>query len=77
LSAERIAQAFQDAGLPDGVLQVLHMDFNVTDAVIQHPRTAFVNFTGSVPAGRAIYKSVSNKFIGKLNAQTFPAHRVE
>ncbi len=65
LCGERILLAFQQAGLPQNVLQVLHMDHELTANVIEHPLTSFVNFTGSVPGGRAIYQSVAKKFIGK------------
>ena len=64
LCAERIYEAFKEAGLPDNVFQFLHMDHQVTEAVIKHPLTAFVNFTGSVVGGHQIYKAVSHKFIG-------------
>src|SRR5689334_16097893 len=48
LVAERYADAFKAAGLPDGVFQYLHMDHEQTARVIGDPRVAFVAFTGSV-----------------------------
>ena len=63
LCAERFAEAFATAGLPDGVFQVLHMSHAVSDKVIRDPRTAFVNFTGSVNGGHSVVKSASERFI--------------
>lgn len=64
LCAERIQQAFEKAGLPEGVLQVLHASHSVCDYIIKHPLCSFVNFTGSVSGGRSIQQSASAKFIG-------------
>ncbi|MCW5731791.1 MAG: aldehyde dehydrogenase family protein [Alphaproteobacteria bacterium] len=64
LCAERFADAFAEAGLPDGVFQVLHMDHATTEMAIQHPRTAHVAFTGSVAGGHAVQRAASGRFIG-------------
>src|SRR6188474_3364973 len=49
LVAERYAQAFGAAGLPQGVFQFLHMDHASTARVIGDARIGYVAFTGSVP----------------------------
>jgi acyl-CoA reductase-like NAD-dependent aldehyde dehydrogenase len=64
LVAERIARAALEAGLPDGVLQVLHLDHQHVADVIADPRIAFVAFTGSVEGGHAIQRAASQRFIG-------------
>jgi acyl-CoA reductase-like NAD-dependent aldehyde dehydrogenase len=64
LCAERFAEAFKEAGLPDNVFQVLHMSHSDTEKAIKNPSIAFVNFTGSVEGGREIQKAASTKFIG-------------
>ncbi|MCW5751425.1 MAG: aldehyde dehydrogenase family protein [Alphaproteobacteria bacterium] len=64
LCAERFADAFAEAGLPDGVFQVLHMDHATTEMAIQHPRTAHVAFTGSVAGGHAVQRAAAGRFIG-------------
>ena len=64
LVAERIGRAAKEAGLPDGVLQVLYLDHSGVADVIANPRIAFVAFTGSVEGGRAIQQAASNRFIG-------------
>jgi len=52
--AQLLAQAFIDAGLPPGVLNVLHGDASVGDRMVRDPRVGFVTFTGSTRAGAAV-----------------------
>ncbi|SPO29386.1 related to aldehyde dehydrogenase [Ustilago trichophora] len=53
-----VAQILIDAGLPKGVLNVVHVDpqhaAEVTEALISHPRVRKINFTGSTRVGRII-----------------------
>jgi acyl-CoA reductase-like NAD-dependent aldehyde dehydrogenase len=63
LVAERYAEAFKAAGLPDGVFQFLHLDHRQVAKVIADPRIAFVAFTGSVPGGQAIQRAAAERFI--------------
>ncbi|MBI3896910.1 MAG: aldehyde dehydrogenase family protein [Gammaproteobacteria bacterium] len=64
LCAERYAQAFADAGLPEGVFQFLHLRHADTDKLITDARIGFVAFTGSVPAGHAVKRALIGRFIG-------------
>jgi acyl-CoA reductase-like NAD-dependent aldehyde dehydrogenase len=64
LCAERFAEAFREAGLPEGVLQVLHLTHEDTERVVKDPRVAFVAFTGSVAGGHAIQRALSERFAG-------------
>jgi acyl-CoA reductase-like NAD-dependent aldehyde dehydrogenase len=64
LVAQRIGGAAKEAGLPEGVLQVLYLDHEGVAAVIGDPRVAFVAFTGSVEGGHAIQRAASKRFIG-------------
>lgn len=64
LCAERIADAFKAAGLPDGLFQVLHMSHDQTAEVIQSNEINYVAFTGSVPAGAVMEKTAAGQFIG-------------
>src|SRR3954469_24664970 len=63
LVAERYAEAFQAAGLPDGVFQFLHLDHDQTARVIRDERIAFVAFTGSVEGGHAVQRAAAERFI--------------
>ena len=64
LCAERFAEAFAEAGLPDGVFQFLHLDHETTAQLVSHDSVNFVSFTGSVAGGEAIEKSVAGYFKG-------------
>jgi acyl-CoA reductase-like NAD-dependent aldehyde dehydrogenase len=64
LVAERYAWAFQEAGLPEGVFQYLHMNHDLTAKAIADPRVAFVAFTGSVAGGRAVERAAAGQFKG-------------
>jgi len=64
LCAERIAEAFAAAGLPAGVLQVLHCGHDVAEALIAGPDVDFVAFTGSVAAGHRVQRAAAHRFIG-------------
>ena len=63
LVAERYAEAFKNAGLPDGVFQFLHIDHDQVAEVIKDSRINFVAFTGSVAGGHAVQKTASERFI--------------
>ena len=63
LVAERYAEAFKAAGLPDGVFQFLHLGHEEVGRVIQDARIAFVAFTGSVGGGHAVQRAAAERFI--------------
>ncbi|KAI6008718.1 Aldehyde/histidinol dehydrogenase [Pisolithus orientalis] len=48
MAAERFATALVNAGVPEGIIQVLHLSPTLTSYVIQHELVDFVCFTGSV-----------------------------
>src|SRR5215216_1223100 len=49
------AQLLQEAGVPDGVFNVVHGDKVAVDAVLQHPDISAVSFVGSTPIAKYIY----------------------
>jgi malonate-semialdehyde dehydrogenase (acetylating)/methylmalonate-semialdehyde dehydrogenase len=51
-----LAELWQEAGLPDGVFNVVHGDKVAVDAILQHPEIAAVSFVGSTPVARYIYE---------------------
>jgi acyl-CoA reductase-like NAD-dependent aldehyde dehydrogenase len=64
LVAERYAEAFEAAGLPDGVFHYLHVDHGQVARMIADERIAFVAFTGSVAGGQAVQRAAADRFIG-------------
>ncbi|EPQ30313.1 uncharacterized protein PFL1_02428 [Pseudozyma flocculosa PF-1] len=58
-----VAQTLIDAGLPEGVLSIIHVDPKdapeVTEAIIAHPAVRKVNFTGSTRVGRIIAQTAA------------------
>jgi acyl-CoA reductase-like NAD-dependent aldehyde dehydrogenase len=63
LCAERFAEAFRTAGLPQGVFQVLHGDHGEVTRIIASDAVDFIAFTGSVPGGHAVQAAASGRFI--------------
>jgi malonate-semialdehyde dehydrogenase (acetylating)/methylmalonate-semialdehyde dehydrogenase len=55
-ASNRLAQLFAKAGLPNGVLNVLHGDRIAVERLIEHPDVAALSFVGSTPVARAIYE---------------------
>ncbi|WP_327118160.1 CoA-acylating methylmalonate-semialdehyde dehydrogenase [Nocardia sp. NBC_01730] len=55
-----IAELFSAAGLPDGVLNVVHGDKEAVDALIDDKEVAAVSFVGSTPIAEAIYQRASS-----------------
>ena len=64
LCAERLFQAFSEAGFPEGVFQYLHLDHGSAQSVIQSSEVNFVAFTGSVQGGEMVERAASGHFIG-------------
>jgi malonate-semialdehyde dehydrogenase (acetylating)/methylmalonate-semialdehyde dehydrogenase len=59
-AAIRIAELFQQAGLPDGVLNVVHGRQEVAEQLIDHPLTQAVSFVGSSAAAKAVYSRAAS-----------------
>ena len=64
LCAERFAECWRAAGLPEGVFQFLHLSHEDTERIVGDARVAFVAFTGSVEGGRAIQRAAGARFVG-------------
>ncbi len=52
-----LADLLKRAGLPDGVMQVVHGDKEVVDALLHHPDIQAVSFVGSTPIARYIHQT--------------------
>lgn len=55
-AANLIAQMWKDAGLPDGVFNVVHGDKEAVDALLEHPDVQSISFVGSTPIAKYIYE---------------------
>jgi malonate-semialdehyde dehydrogenase (acetylating)/methylmalonate-semialdehyde dehydrogenase len=53
----RMAELFKEAGLPDGVFNVVHGDKEAVDAILAHPGINAVSFVGSTPIAKYIYET--------------------
>jgi len=61
--AEHYAEAFRDAGLPEGVFQYLHASHDDLATLITDRRIRFVSFTGSVAGGAAVQRAAGEQFL--------------
>lgn len=52
-----IARLWRQAGLPDGVFNVVHGDKEAVDALLTHPDIASVSFVGSTPIAKYVYET--------------------
>ncbi|WP_414479077.1 betaine-aldehyde dehydrogenase [Psychrobacter sp. LV10R520-6] len=59
LSVLKLAEIFTEAGLPDGVFNVVQGNYEVGEALTQHPDIAKVSFTGGVPTGKKVMSSAA------------------
>jgi malonate-semialdehyde dehydrogenase (acetylating)/methylmalonate-semialdehyde dehydrogenase len=54
-----LAELFTEAGLPEGVLNVVHGDKEAVDALLVHPDVQAISFVGSTPIARYIYETAA------------------
>ena len=55
----KLAELFSEAGLPDGVLNVVNGDKEVVDAILEHKYISAVSFVGSTPIAKYIYENAA------------------
>jgi malonate-semialdehyde dehydrogenase (acetylating)/methylmalonate-semialdehyde dehydrogenase len=55
--AIRMAELLAEAGLPDGVFNVVHGDKEAVDALLTHPLVKAISFVGSTPIAKYIYET--------------------
>src|SRR3954453_19671786 len=54
-----LAELLQEAGLPEGVFNVVHGDKEAVDAILFHPGIAAVSFVGSTPVAKYIFETAA------------------
>ena len=60
LSAGRIAELLREAGLPEGVFQVVHGGKDAVEAICDHPDIAAVSFVGSTKTAKVVYRRATS-----------------
>jgi malonate-semialdehyde dehydrogenase (acetylating)/methylmalonate-semialdehyde dehydrogenase len=58
-AAVKIAELLREAGLPDGVFNVVHGDKEAVDAILMHPDVKAISFVGSTPVAKYIYATAA------------------
>jgi malonate-semialdehyde dehydrogenase (acetylating)/methylmalonate-semialdehyde dehydrogenase len=56
LSSVRLGELLEEAGVPDGVFNVVHGDRECVDALLDHPKVAAISFVGSTGIAKYIYE---------------------
>src|SRR4051812_11594093 len=56
----RVAELLHEAGVPDGVFNVVHGDRAAVDAVLEHPGIKAVSFVGSTPVAKHVYETATS-----------------
>jgi malonate-semialdehyde dehydrogenase (acetylating)/methylmalonate-semialdehyde dehydrogenase len=54
-----VAELLKEAGVPDGVFNVVHGDRTAVDALLEHPHVAAVSFVGSTPIAKHVYETAT------------------
>jgi malonate-semialdehyde dehydrogenase (acetylating) / methylmalonate-semialdehyde dehydrogenase len=62
LSAGRIAELLKEAGLPDGVFNVVHGDVEMVEAICDHPQIEAVSFVGSTKVAKIVYQRATRSY---------------
>ncbi|HET8773093.1 MAG TPA: CoA-acylating methylmalonate-semialdehyde dehydrogenase [Thermoanaerobaculia bacterium] len=62
LSSGRIAELLKEAGLPDGVLNIVHGGQDTVEAICDHPFIDTISFVGSTHVAKIVYRRASHNF---------------
>jgi malonate-semialdehyde dehydrogenase (acetylating)/methylmalonate-semialdehyde dehydrogenase len=62
LSCGKLASLLKEAGLPDGVLNIVHGDVEIVEAICDHPGIEAVSFVGSTKVARIVYQRSTNHY---------------
>src|SRR5437660_1475900 len=56
-----VAELLKEAGVPDGVFNVVHGDKVAVDAMLEHPDVVAISFVGSTPIAKYVYETATRK----------------
>lgn len=59
LLANRLAELLKEAGLPDGVFNIVHGAHDVVNGLLEHPGVQAISFVGSQPVAEYVYKTAA------------------
>ena len=62
LSIGRIAELLKEAGLPDGVFNVIHGNSEIVDAICDHPNIKAISFVGSTKVAKLVYRRATQNY---------------
>lgn len=62
LSCGRIAELLKEAGLPDGVFNIVHGDVEIVEAICDHPGIEAVSFVGSTKVAKIVYQRATKNY---------------
>ena len=57
--ANKLAELFKEAGLPDGVLNIVHGAREAVNGLLEHPDVAAISFVGSQPVAEYVYRTAA------------------
>ncbi|AWA29403.1 methylmalonate-semialdehyde dehydrogenase (CoA acylating) [Flavobacterium magnum] len=62
LSCGRLAELLKEAGLPDGVFNIVHGDVDIVNAICDHPDIEAVSFVGSTKVAKIVYQRATSNY---------------
>jgi malonate-semialdehyde dehydrogenase (acetylating)/methylmalonate-semialdehyde dehydrogenase len=62
LCCGRLAELLKEAGLPDGVFNIIHGDVEIVEAICDHPGIEAVSFVGSTKVAKIVYKRATGNY---------------
>ncbi len=62
LSCGRLAELLKEAGLPDGVFNIVHGDVEIVNAICDHPEIEAVSFVGSTKVAKIVYQRATSNY---------------
>jgi malonate-semialdehyde dehydrogenase (acetylating) / methylmalonate-semialdehyde dehydrogenase len=62
LCCGKIAELLKEAGLPDGVFNIVHGDVEIVEAICDHPHIEAVSFVGSTKVAKIVYQRATHNY---------------
>lgn len=62
LSCGRLAELLKEAGLPEGVFNIVHGDVDIVNAICDHPDIEAVSFVGSTKVAKIVYQRATSNY---------------